>query len=74
MLDSQQTCEFDHDFQLTRVCMMGGFVDLSDKHSMCQASLSINIGALIITIGFWGPLYYNYTRKLHDNSTGHVRP
>ena len=29
-----------------------------------------NIGALIIRMGFWGPLYYNYNREPPQNSVG----
>ena len=28
-----------------------------------EDSIVANIGALIIRIGFWGPLYYNYNKE-----------
>ena len=34
---------------------------------LCRGAL--NIGALIIRIGFWGPLYYNHNKE-HQNSIG----
>ena len=37
--------------------------------------LKASIGALLIRIGFWGPLYYNYTREPPQNSIGNrLRP
>ena len=36
----------------------------SDPSSTSLAAMSYcNTGALIIRIGFWGPLYYNYTKE-----------
>ena len=37
--------------------------------SACKAN-SFNLGALIIRIGFWGPLYYILIIRNHQNSIG----
>ena len=33
------------------------------RHRVLEAQILLNIGALIIRIGFWGPLYYNSNKE-----------
>ena len=42
-----------------RIGLGGGVTDCGYT---CTASWGDNIGALIIRIGFWCPLYYNYNK------------
>ena len=47
-------------------------IDVSPEPRQLSAQLppSSNIGALIIRIGFWGPLYYIYNKEPPQNSIG----
>ena len=42
---------------------MGVFRVISQSWAMNFISISANMGALIIRIGFWGPLYYNCNKE-----------
>ena len=43
--------------------LVGIFRDLLEGGGVTVAWRSVNIGALTIRIGFWGPLYYNYKKE-----------
>ena len=40
------------------------------KYQHCRYGLDGRIGALIVRIGVWGPLCYNYTKEPPQNSIG----
>ena len=43
--------------------------------SAARKNTEANVGALIIRIGFWGPLYYNYNKEPSQNSIdNYLRP
>ena len=54
--------------------VLSGFEEVYRDPSVYQGSEKCNIGALIVRIGIWGPVYYKYKKELPNSIGNYLGP